>query len=220
MRNIFLIIIISCLLSGCKSSIVIPQKEAYQTEDFINVVISDFVAKCSLFKKDSVFEVSVEDTLVKLSFQSEQSRWVLDTVYQNILVVDICGMEDDKEWYYPDAVIGSKGKLPSRYVIIEGKLFFWDDDNYPLTEEALSVFKRYNILTEMLEEGMIPEFTINDAAKAAHYYFCRGDASNYKRVVTNIATGYYDPPKLKCKCIGSSINKLCNNYPKYTRKLD
>lgn len=114
MRNIFLIIIISCLLSGCKSLIVIPQKEAYQTEDFINVAISDFVAKCSLFKKDSVFEVSVEDTLVKLSFQSEQSRWVLDTVYQNILVVDICGMEDDKEWYYPDAVIGSKGKLPSR----------------------------------------------------------------------------------------------------------
>lgn len=198
MRNIFLIIIISCLLSGCKSSIVILQKETYQTEDFINVAISDFVSKCSLFKKDSVFKISVENTLVELSFQSEQSRWILDTVYQNILVVNVFGLIN-KVWYFSDAVIGSKGKLPSRYVIIEGKLFFWDDDNYPLTEEALSVFKRYNILTEMLEEGMIPEFTINDAAKAAHYYFCRDDASNYKRVVTNIATGYYDPPKLKCK---------------------
>ena len=35
MRNIFLIIIISCLLSGCKSSIVILQKETYQTEDLL-----------------------------------------------------------------------------------------------------------------------------------------------------------------------------------------
>ena len=198
MRNIFLIIIISCLLSGCKSLIVIPQKEAYQTEDFINVVISDFVAKCSLFKKDSVFEVSVEDTLVKLSFQSEQSRWVLDTVYQNVLVVNVFGLIN-KEWYFSDAVIGSKGKLPSRYAIVKGKLFFWEDDNYPLTEETLSVFKKYNILTEMMERGALPDNPINDAAKAADYYFCRNDVSNYKRVVTHVATGYYEPPKLKCK---------------------
>ena len=198
MRNIFLIII-SCLLSGCKSSIVIPQKETYQTEDFINVAISDFVSKCSLFKKDSVFKISVEDTLVELSFQSEQSRWVLDTVYQNVLVVEILGLMDTKEWYFSDAVIGSKGKLPSRYVIVKGKLFFWQDDNYPLTEEILSVFKRYNILTEMMERGALPDNPINDAAKAADYYFCRNDVSNYKRVVTHVATGYYEPPKLKCK---------------------
>ena len=198
MRNIFLIIIISCLLSGCKSLIVIPQKETYQTEDFINVAISDFVSKCSLFKKDSVFKVSVEDTLVELSFQSEQSRWVLDTVYQNVLVVNVFGLIN-KEWYFSDAVIGSKGKLPSRYAIVKGKLFFWEDDNYPLTEETLSVFKKYNILTEMMERGALPDNPINDAAKAADYYFCRNDVSNYKRVVTHVATGYYEPPKLKCK---------------------
>ena len=197
MRNIFLIII-SCLLSGCKSSIVILQKETDQTEDFINVAISDFVSKCSLFKKDSVFKISVEDTLVELSFQSEQSRWILDTVYQNILVVNVFGLIN-KVWYFSDAVIGSKGKLPSRYVIVKGKLFFWQDDNYPLTEEILSVFKRYNILTEMMERGALPDNPINDAAKAADYYFCRNDVSNYKRVVTHVATGYYEPPKLKCK---------------------
>lgn len=77
-------IIISCLLSSCKSSIIVPQRAVYQTEDFINVAISDFVSRCSLFKKDSVFEVTVKDTLVKLSFQSEQSRWVLDTIYSDI----------------------------------------------------------------------------------------------------------------------------------------
>ena len=198
MKNILLLTLIGCLLSGCKSSIIIPRKEVYKTEDCINVAISDFVSRCSLFKKDSIFEISVEDTLVKLSFQSEQSRWVLDTVYQNILVVVISGM-DNKVWYFSDAIIGSKGKLPSRYVIVKGKLFFWDDDDYPLTEETLSVFKRYNILTEVMERGMSPDNPINDAAKAADYYFCRDDASNYKRVVTNIATGFYDPPKLKCK---------------------
>jgi hypothetical protein len=198
MKGNILIIVVSCLLCGCKSSIVILQKETYQTEDFINVAISDFVSKCSLFKKDSVFKISVEDTLVELSFQSEQSRWILDTVYQNILVVNVFGLIN-KVWYFSDAVIGSKGKLPSRYVIVKGKLFFWQDDNYPLTEETLSVFKRYNILTEVMERGMLPDFIINDAAKAAHYYFCRDNISNYKRVVTHVATGYYKPPKLKCK---------------------
>ena len=50
-----------------------------------------------------------------------------------------------------------------------------------------------------MERGMLPDFIINDAAKAAHYYFCRDNISNYKRVVTHVATGYYKPPKLKCK---------------------
>ena len=191
-------IIISCLLSSCKSSIIVPQRAVYQTEDFINVAISDFVSRCSLFKKDSVFEVTVKDTLVKLSFQSEQSRWVLDTIYSDILVVKFSGLTN-KEWYYSDAVIGSKDKLASRYVIKNGKLFFWWDDNYPLTEETLAVFEKYNILTEVMERGWIPDFSIDDAKKGTHYYFCRKDASKYKRVVTNIATGYYEPPKLKCK---------------------
>lgn len=105
----------------------------------------------------------------------------------------------NKEWYYSDAVIGSKGKLASRYVIKNGKLFFWWDDNYPLTEETLAVFKEYDILTEVMERGWIPDSSIDDAKKGAHYYFCRKDAFRYKRVVTNITTGYYEPPKLKCK---------------------
>lgn len=193
-----IIIIISCLLGSCKSSIIVPYKAVYQTEDFINVAISDFAAKCNLFKKYSVFEVMVKDTLVKLAFQSEQSRWVLDTIYSDVLVVEFLGLVN-KERYYSDAVIGSKGKLPSKYVIKNGKLFFWWDDNYPLTEEALAVFKKYNILTEMMERGWIPDFSIDDAKKGATYYFCRKDASKYKRVVTNIATGYYKSPKLKCK---------------------
>lgn len=77
--------------------------------------------------------------------------------------------------------------------------FFWWDDNYPLTEETLAVFKEYDILTEVMERGWIPDSSIDDAKKGAHYYFCRKDAFRYKRVVTNITTGYYEPPKLKCK---------------------
>ena len=65
-------------------------------------------------------------------------------------------------------------------------------------EEMLSVLKKYNVLTDMIYDGMLPEYSINDAQKGASYYFCRNDLSKYKRVVTNIATGYYRPPKLKC----------------------
>lgn len=35
--------------------------------------------------------------------------------------------------------------------------------------------------------------------KVATYYFCKNNPENYKRVITNIATGWYEPPKLKCK---------------------
>jgi hypothetical protein len=98
-----------------------------------------------------------------------------------------------------DTKIGSKGKLPSRFIEKNGKLFYWWDDDYPLTEEVIAVLKKYNLFQDD-NDGLItvPENPTNDAQKGAHYYFCRSDLTKYKKVVTNKGMGYYDPPKFEC----------------------
>ena len=198
MRKI-IISLLWLLLTDCYSQEkYIPQSTNF-AEFAIYEAITDFADNCRLFKQDSIFYVYVEDTSRYVTLQRDQGtlKWVCDSVYTNLLMVGISG-ERDKMGYYSDAVIGSKGKLPSRYVIVKGKLFYWDDDDYPLTEETLSVLKKYNVLTDMIYDGMLPEFLIDDAQKGAHYYFCKNNLLKYKRIITSKAAGYYRPPKLKC----------------------
>lgn len=151
-------------------------------DEMIQNAILDFSNTTKLYKKGTVFSVSV-----------------LEIVDKDPLVVRI-GENSMNLLLTKEAKIGSKGgKLPTRFIEKEGKLFFWQDDDYPLTEEALTVYERYNLLQD--DEGgiiTVPDFAINDAQKAAHYYFCKNDISEYKRVVTNIGVGYYDPPNLDC----------------------
>ena len=199
MKSSVILLLLWLLLTDCYSQEkYIPQSTNF-AEFAIYEAITDFADNCRLFKQDSVFNVHVEDTSRYVTLQRHQGilKWVCDSVYTNILVIEILGKRD-KIGYYPNAVVGSKGKLPSKYVIVKGKLFYWRDRDYPLTEEMLSVLKKYKVLTDMIYDGMLPEYSINDAQKGASYYFCRNDLSKYKRVVTNIATEYYSPPKLKC----------------------
>ena len=199
MKSSVILLLLWLLLTDCYSQEkYIPQSTNF-AEFAIYEAITDFADNCRLFKQDSIFYVYVEDTSRYVTLQRDQGtlKWVCDSVYTNLLMVGISG-ERDKMGYYSDAVIGSKGKLPSRYVIVKGKLFYWYDNDYPLTEEMLFVLKGYDALTDMIYDGMLPEYSIDDAQKGAHYYFCRNNLSKYKRVVTNIATGYYRPPKLNC----------------------
>ena len=198
MRKI-IISLLWLLLTDCYSQEkYIPQSTNF-AEFAIYEAITDFADNCRLFKQDSIFYITTLDTLKHYTLQRNQGtlEWICDSIYANLFVINIIP-SINKLFYLPDAVVGSKGKLPSRYVIVKGKLFYWRDRDYPLTEEMLSVLKKYNVLTDMIYDGMLPEYSINDAQKGASYYFCRNDLSKYKRVVTNIATEYYSPPKLKC----------------------
>ena len=184
-------------------------------ETAIHSAILDFSSNCNLYKKDSIFRVSFEDTLYsRMLKQITEIKFELtrgNTFYDGIVVVSISahricveceeyGLKfNDRYLYTAETTVGSKGKLPSRYVIKDGKLFFWWDDDYPLTEEMLAILWKYDLLFDDTQ-GLIkiPQFSINDKQKGVHYYFCRNDLSIYKRVVTNIGLGYYKPPKLKC----------------------
>lgn len=77
--------------------------------------------------------------------------------------------------------------------------FFWWDDTYPLTQEAMGAFEKYNLLQDD-ENGtiQIPNAFVDGSKKVVHYYYCNSDPMVFKKVITNIGLGYYDPPNLNC----------------------
>ena len=170
--------------------------------EVIQNAILDFSNTTNLYKKDSVFSISYQDTLYKMTLEELDdgtSKWVRDGIYEGVTAVSISA-NDNKFLLSSDTKIGSKGKLPSRFIEKEGRVFFWWDDDYLLTKEALAVFKKYNLLQD--DEGgliTVSDFAIDDAQKGAHYYFCEDNISKYKRIITNKGMGYYDPPSLNCK---------------------
>lgn len=173
--------------SNLLGSITLLGDPSVQAGDEIDVVIHtallDFSNNRRLYKKDSVFSIWI--------YQKDDN--------EDLLVVSI-GRDYSKLLLTDSSKVGSKGKLPSRFIEKDMKLFYWWDDDYSLTDEALAVFQKYNLLQD--DEGgliQVPDFEIDDAQKDAHYYFCKNDLTKYKRVITNIGIGYYEAPDLKCK---------------------
>ena len=198
MRKI-IISLLWLLLTDCYSQEkYIPQSTNF-AEFAIYEAITDFADNCRLFKQDSIFYITTLDTLKHYTLQRNQGtlEWICDSIYANLFVINIIP-SINKLFYLPDAVVGSKGKLPSRYVIVKGKLFYWDDDDYPLTEETLSVLKKYDALTDMIHDRVLPETVLDESKKSIHYYFCRNNLLKYKRAASSKSAGYYRPPKLKC----------------------
>lgn len=151
--------------------------------DAIHIAIADFSNNSKLYKKDSIFSVEL-----------------LGLTNHNDLIVVRIGKNNRKMLLTSEVSVGSKGKLASEYLEKDGKLFFWWDDDRPLTKEAIDVFDRYDLLQD--DQGgtlKVPEFIIDDSQLGAHYYFCKFDFSKFKRVITNKGLGYYDPPHLRCR---------------------
>ena len=205
-----LLVMIGC--SSLKKSMITTGSDLKETA--IHNAILDFSKRCDLFKKDSVFHVTFEDSvfhkavLVQVYEKNYTHAWKRGSLYDGIVKVGIlahrvnssCDECCDKFLYTAQTTVGSKGTpLPSRYIEKNGKLFYWQDNDYALTEEMLAILWKYNLLCDDTD-GMIgiPTYTIDDRLKGAHYYLCKNDLSKYKRIVTWIASGYYELPKLKC----------------------
>jgi hypothetical protein len=90
--------------------------------------------------------------------------------------------------------------MPSRFLEIESKLFYWWDDDYVLTDDAIEIFKKYGLI-EIVEneENMGLPYIIDHSPEILDYYFCSNNLAEYKRVKPKYGIGYYKPPKLKCK---------------------
>lgn len=167
----------------------------------IQTAIRDF-SKTKLFRKDSVFIIELYDTLYhvaydtisKNNYKSKRGR-----AYPNIIAVDILG------WPYKhflDTTIDlyNQKEIPSRFVEQNGKLFIWRDKHYQLTGSTIKMLDKYHLIGRGGHDDwykFIPG--TDDAKQGAQYYFCRSDLSVYKKKITSIAIGYYDPPNITCK---------------------
>jgi hypothetical protein len=199
-----ILIIVSFL--GCKSSHItlINSSENMKDMAILNAIL-DFSNSCKLYKQDSIFSVDFEDSVFTLALDGKMSYWYKDKYHDDLVLVGIsahristdCEECCDKFLYTAQTTVGSKGKLPSRYIEQDGKLFFWWDNDFPLSKEMIALLWKYNLLCDDTA-GLIrmPEFTIDEKQKGAHYYFSKYNLLKYKRVVTNIAPGYYKAPKL------------------------
>lgn len=159
----------------------------------VEKAISDFL-KCKLSKKHNAFSVSIY----------ERGEYDPYEIGDDLITVSILGTITEIPYYRITLVdtLGST-RLPTRHVIKDGKLFYWYDSDYGLTEETIKVFLEYD-LAELMDISDLclllgQEGYLDGGVKSADYYFCKQDLSNYKRVITSIATGWYKPPKVKCK---------------------
>jgi len=102
----------------------------------------------------------------------------------------------------PSDTIGST-ELPTRHLIKDGKLFYWYDEYYGLTEEFVNAFSNFGII-DTIESGFRYNFRDKvENPKIATYFFCKNDLSKYKRVITRNVNSpfyrwYYKKPRIKC----------------------
>ncbi len=194
------ILIIVVVLISCASSKKDFTKMGGLDEAIQNAIL-DFSKKSRLYKKNSVFTVWAQDTLYRMVLDKSNEnkyKWVEGDLYEQTIAVSITASYN-KILMTDSTKVGSIGKFPSRYIERDGKLFYWWDSDQPLKQETLDALGKYGLLQD--DEGgwvKFPDMTINDAQKAAHYYFCRNNLKKYKRVTTNKGIGYYDAPKLDC----------------------
>lgn len=168
------------ILVGCSSFKSQLIEIGKKNEAIYNAII-DFSNSSQLYKKHTVFNVKIYN---------------LDTAFVAVSIID----NNIKILLTTDVKVGSKGYAPSKFIEKEGKLFYWWDDNYSLTKEALEIFSEYDIIQD--DEGGIitfPDHEIDDKSKGVDYYFCKNDLRRYKKVTTSIGVGWYDPPKLDCQ---------------------
>ena len=171
------------LLTGCnswKSTLVADGDE----NDAIMNAITDFIHTCNLRNKDTIFVIN---------------KWIDNDTF---LVIGISGTDENK--LYPqkkqDTIGGYPYRLPSRYVVIDGKLFYWEDKSIKVSKEIVNVLSEFNAIDSLNYDSLVifNPYVIIESKKAAHYHFCKNNIKEYKKNISKYAVEWYDPPKLKC----------------------
>lgn len=161
----------------------------------INNCIIDFINTSNLFKADSIFAIDIIEN-------------------EDIYVIGIGGAVN-KIYPHIRDTIGAKNDLfPNKYIIREGKLFYWNDPKQEITQEIIDVLSRYDAIDLdwrnreyniplNIPDGdpriiYIPPMVIDDAQKGIVYYICKNNFTIYKKTGFNTIYHHYKQPKLKC----------------------
>jgi hypothetical protein len=195
MKKTLLAIILAIVLCSATYPPVMQRTPTLDTT--METAIEDYL-RCRLSKPFNVFTVYID----------EISEYAPNKINDEVTVIGISPALR-KVYITPVDTVGSI-RVPTRHIVKDGKLFYWHDPDYGLTEEMVRVFYQFNIADSIGLEDLFAtqdertddyyiHSRVNKKGKAADYYFCKDDPNNYKRVITNIATGWYKPPKLRCK---------------------
>ncbi len=157
-----------------------PVVQNDNVDNIIEVAIRDFVKSSPLSKRDSVFSVGVKEFDDEIVGVSIYGSTIKPNIMRNGNEIDV-------------------SRLPTKYVEMNGKLFYWDDKETHVTPEMISVLKKYNFIDTSILNVYIPPYHIDDAKKAEDYYFCKRNIKKFKKVRTNMAMGHYPIPRLNCR---------------------
>ena len=152
------------------------------TVNAINNAITDFFNTSKLSKKDTVFSLKVTDA------------------GNGILVIGIIGAVN-KIYPTDKNKVGAFDEFfPTRYIIRDEKLFYWNDTTQVITQEMISTLERFDQIDfNWSKEYILPPLIIDDGKEGMVYYFCENDLRNYKKNGSGTIRQHYDPPKLNCK---------------------
>jgi len=202
MKMNYLYLLLLVLVAAC-GSFKDELSQVGGSQSIAHNAILDFSNTSKLYKKDSVFSVRIYNPLYASVLEETVDgnyQWVNGEPYTGLIAVSIVATYH--KMLLPDStnIDEKKGTVPTRYFEKDGKLFYWQDDDFELTQKALTIFKKYNLLVENNLAGIIEfyDYGTNDAQKGVNYYFCTNDLTNYKKVTTNKAIGYYTPPMINC----------------------
>lgn len=150
--------------------------------DAVNNAIIDFVHTSKISKKDSVFNVTVTD------------------INEEKITITI-GVADDVIYPNMKNIIGAYDNVfPTRYIVINDKLFYWNDTTQVITQEVFFILEKYNHIDYRWKEyPVIVGGVHNDRFKGVVYYFCKNDLTNYKKTGVSNFRKHNKVPTLNCK---------------------
>lgn len=174
--NFKILIILICLWS-CK--IRQDLDEVNSLENIVQTAIIDFVASSNniVYKNDSVFTITayeLDENVISLSFYSPVNKYIVIEGRENRVV------------------------FPTNYLEVDNKIFFWDDVESVSDKNVISKLVQYNQIDTIGQYDDVVGI-IDHTKKAMHYYFCKSDISNFKKIKTTMSIGAYKAPKLNCR---------------------
>lgn len=193
----YLVVWVSLILTSLSC---VTQRNSLHETGGINEALRNSISnfsKTKFFKNNDVFVVSYSKDFIQYSLIKQADgtySWLPDKSYPDLYAISI--LDDNSKFLYDTSELGQKNtSLPTSIMIKDGKLFYWWDDKVPLSKETVNILFDY----KLLEQGdKYLDFSSDDSKKAVHFYFCKDDLANYKKVVNSKAIGYYEPPKLNC----------------------
>lgn len=157
----FLLLSLTLSVSGCKNvnSLHKPKqlnRKQNIKERAIQIVIDDCIKKNKVVKFDKAY-LYIED-------------------HGSVLEIAVSPFSVVPQMYSYEEYAEKIGHLielePTRYCEKEGRLFYWEDERYPVTQELIQAFLRYDLMYYAHEEYEKGGFIIYDGPNW-EYYFCK-----------------------------------------------